>query len=56
MSLKLEIKDGYAKYIIPPKIEKTKKGKSIIDFPDDYTVIYIETTEVGKAVEVRGKL
>ena len=44
MGLKLEIKDGYYRYIEPEITDWEYKGKSIIEIPDDYTVIDIETT------------
>lgn len=44
MSLKLEIKNGFFRYSEPDISERSQKGKSIIDLPDDYCVIDIETT------------
>ena len=44
MGLKLEIKDGYYRYLEPEITDREHKGKSIIEIPDDYTVIDIETT------------
>lgn len=44
MSLILQIKNGCVSYLEPETTERTEKGKSIIDLPDDYSVIDIETT------------
>lgn len=44
MSLKMQIKNGFVFYNKPEISERTEKGRSIIDLPDDYCVIDIETT------------
>lgn len=44
MSLILQIQNGCVSYLEPETTERTEKGKSIIDLPDDYSVIDIETT------------
>lgn len=44
MSLKMQIKNGFVFYTEPDIADRTEKGKSIIDLPEDYTVIDIETT------------
>ena len=44
MSLKMQIKNGFVFYNEPEISERTEKGRSIIDLPDDYCVIDIETT------------
>ena len=64
MSLKLVNKNGYTFYEKPEHTDREFKGKSIIDLPDDYTVIDVETTGLDSiydsiieisALRVRGK-
>lgn len=44
MGLKLDIVNGFVRYTEPDISNRTQKGRSTIDLPENYTVIDIETT------------
>lgn len=56
MSIQIEKQGNSIRYVIHPNVERTEKGKSLIAFPKDYTVIDIETSgldiEYNSIIEV----